>query len=532
MTKGAHERTRLERLRDIAQALEAKSARERQAPAPNADGAPRGLDEVFEEVRLDVTSRRAGFRESVGEPLDAPRLGVEPVSALHALPNAEPIAVRDEYHLAELMRYDGEEFVRNAYRAVLHREPDEPGMKHFLSELYSGRVAKVELIELLSASQEGRRNPVRVHGLARAARMRRWRRIPVLGALIAILQHIVGLPHVVRALERHDIMATRQEAYLRTTVAGMNHLAARTAACVDELGVLVNQLNRQKASRAVAASLAERMQRMGEELSEASKRAEWRTTQVLLARFTRDVAAELTSLHKSLGEMGAIDADVTGLDAFYTAFEDRFRGSRDVIRDRLGVYLPVIRDAGAGTDQASVVDLGCGRCEWLELLKDEGLEARGVDTNGAMIALAAQLGVEAEQGDALEFLEETAPDSLGAVTAMHVVEHLSFRQQVRLIDLALRALRPGGVLVLETPNPENLTVGAFTFWNDPTHSRPIPPETLQAMAELRGFGRAEILRLHPYPSAAHLPEPGTPVRDVMNHLLYGPQDYAILAYKT
>jgi O-antigen chain-terminating methyltransferase len=121
--------------------------------------------------------------------------------------------------------------------------------------------------------------------------------------------------------------------------------------------------------------------------------------------------------------------------------------------------------------------------------------------------------------------------SVGAVTALHVVEHLPFHDVLALIDEALRVLCPGGILILETPNPENLQVAANTFYLDPTHRRPIPPALLQFVAESCGFTDIEVQRLHPR-SKEDLLAAGTAAGpDGLNTLLFGPQDYAIVARK-
>ena len=118
--------------------------------------------------------------------------------------------------------------------------------------------------------------------------------------------------------------------------------------------------------------------------------------------------------------------------------------------------------------------------------------------------------------------------SRSAVTAFHVVEHLGFEVLVDFLDEALRVLMPGGMLILETPNPENLRVGANSFYNDPTHRNPIPPETLRFLVHQRGFAEAEILRLHPFPVEQHLKANDEDARR-LNDLLFGPQDYAVIA---
>jgi SAM-dependent methyltransferase len=217
------------------------------------------------------------------------------------------------------------------------------------------------------------------------------------------------------------------------------------------------------------------------------------------------------------------------LDAFYQAFEDRFRGPRDEIRTRVGVYLPIVREAGAGTPERPIVDLGCGRGEWLELLSAEGLTARGADANVAAVEDGRARGLDVAEADAIAHLRSLPDASCGAVTAFHLVEHLPFAAIVALVDEIVRVLRPGGVMVLETPNPTNLLVGAASFYIDPTHGRPLHPETMRFLAAARGLERVDVRFLHPAEGA--LPDDGSPVVGRLNALLYGPQDFAVVAYR-
>ncbi|MGF1468350.1 MAG: methyltransferase domain-containing protein, partial [Sandaracinaceae bacterium] len=155
-------------------------------------------------------------------------------------------------------------------------------------------------------------------------------------------------------------------------------------------------------------------------------------------------------------------------DAFYGRLEDRFRGARDEILERLRVYLPDVRQAVEATG-GRVLDLGCGRGEWVELLTREAIAAEGVGLTPVQISEALALGLEVREGDALRTLAEAPDNHYAAVTAHHLVEHLSFDTVTWMTREALRVLAPGGVLSYETPNPRNLIVGATTFNIDPTH---------------------------------------------------------------
>jgi glycosyltransferase involved in cell wall biosynthesis/SAM-dependent methyltransferase len=219
----------------------------------------------------------------------------------------------------------------------------------------------------------------------------------------------------------------------------------------------------------------------------------------------------------------------TNLDRFYLDFENAFRGDYQDIQNRFEVYLPYLADV-ANSAEAPVVDLGCGRGEWLELLVKQGMTATGIDSNPAMVAACRQRGLAAECTGALGFLKNLQPGSLGAITGFHFIEHLPFQELIALCDAAFAALRPGGLLIFETPNPENLSVGARSFYFDPTHNRPIIPKVAEFILRQRGFARTEILPLHPYPDDHQVNEDSEAARR-LNQLFYSEQDYAVLAWK-
>lgn len=182
-------------------------------------------------------------------------------------------------------------------------------------------------------------------------------------------------------------------------------------------------------------------------------------------------------------------------DGFYRALEDRYRGSRELIKNRLKVYIPFILPLLKNNPSAEALDLGCGRGEWLEVLNDVGFKSKGIDLDLGMLDACVKLGLDVKQGDALTYLSLVPDSSLNVVSAFHVVEHISFEQLRLLADEALRVLKPGGLLILETPNPENIVVATRNFYLDPTHERPIPPLLLAFVAEYAGFARVKTLRL-------------------------------------
>jgi SAM-dependent methyltransferase len=221
--------------------------------------------------------------------------------------------------------------------------------------------------------------------------------------------------------------------------------------------------------------------------------------------------------------------DAHALDAFYAALEDRFRGSTEEIKRRLSIYLPLIKKATLETASAPILDLGCGRGEWLALLKDEGHKARGVDLNRTLLAECREHGLEVIEADAVEALRRLPDATLSAVTGFHIAEHLPIETLMKMLDETVRVIKPGGVAIFETPNPQNVLVGSCNFYFDPTHRNPLPSPIMQFLLESRGFQHVQIMRLNP--SDAEPVAGDTDLVKRFNQLFYGPMDYAVVGWK-
>ncbi|WP_294892481.1 MULTISPECIES: class I SAM-dependent methyltransferase [unclassified Sulfuricurvum] len=213
-------------------------------------------------------------------------------------------------------------------------------------------------------------------------------------------------------------------------------------------------------------------------------------------------------------------------DNFYRAFEDKYRGSRELIKSRLQVYLPFIKKIQEIESEPKAIDLGCGRGEWLELLSESGCRVQGVDLDAGMLESCRKRGFDVAQKDAIAALKELEDNSCWIISGFHLVEHLPFDVLQALIQDALRVLKPGGLLIMETPNPENIKVATANFYLDPTHTRPIPSELLSFLTEHYGFGRTKVLRLQE-PQHLHADESIT----LLSVISEVSPDYAIIAQK-
>ena len=211
---------------------------------------------------------------------------------------------------------------------------------------------------------------------------------------------------------------------------------------------------------------------------------------------------------------------------FYRAFEERFYAPRSVIKGLREQYLPFVTPLAKAYPGAPTFDIGCGRGEWLELMQASGFQPFGVDLDGGMLQACRELGLPAEQGDAIAHLQTLGDSSQAVISAFHVVEHISFEQLETLVVQALRVLKPGGLLIMETPNPENIVVATHHFYLDPTHQRPLPPMLLGFLPEFHGFARVATLRLQESPDIHTRTDIG--MTDVLHSVS---PDYAVVAQK-
>jgi len=585
------------------------------------------VDALMRQIRTEIAGRasRAPASGQGTSGTNRPGTGArgafdgERVTLSRLAETAAAIPRKVEYAVNEFLNYHDEDFVRNAYRGMLGREPDAEGARRFLVMLRTGDFAKVEILGRIRFSPEGRAAAVRVTGLLVPFALRTLRRIPVLGHGLGIIQYILRLPNIVRNHERLEAVVFLHQLEMRR---GVNAIDAEIEAALQRSQDLIvgssdaiegkitahesathASLNRVaerldsmttrvavKIDRPEIAALEQRIQSEGDlrraqlttQLETLERRIQSETNAKLthVEAVTKKINAELPALRSLVdalekwtseqptgallretievaaaakahagriaedfskrppgilkaGQSAAVRNERDHLfDGFYVSFEDTFRGTREDIKQRVEVYLPYVREAGAGTAKAPVLDIGCGRGEWLELLNENGLAASGVDLNRVAAAHCRERGLVVAEADGLDYLRGLKTASIGAVTAIHVIEHIPFRELMFLFDEVRRVLKPGGVAIFETPNPENLIVGACNFWYDPTHQQPLPPEPMRFILDNRGFTRVEILRLHPSTDMSPSTEVPNELPALIAERFYGPQDYALIGYKS
>lgn len=464
---------------------------------------------------------------------------VEASYSIHPISFQPPFHPQDEYHVADLLQYADEQFVENAYRAILKRSPDAVGREALLNALRSGDLNKIDILARLRYSNEGRAESVPIRGLLVPAALRKLYRVPIAGYLLNLFVAVLRLPSIIRSSRQfeahmlaHEEIMVRQVNHIGNSLMTHETVLGRVEELTRYLEDRINdesveRRNIQSRQNEQTRELRELITKLGTDFG--SQLADYRQSAhrvsaelALQSQQLKQLVERAQSIHTgTVSVQSSPEPHINLLDAFYASFDEKFRGDRDAIKQRLKVYLPFISNDG------TTIDLGCGRGEWLELLRDVEINATGVELNSVLVKECRDRRLNVVEQDLFAYLSTLPDESVSTVSAFHVVEHLSIENLVVLLNEALRVLKPGGVLLLETPNPRNVLVGTCNFYFDPTHRNPIPSEVLALLVETRGFDQVEVLPLNPSEDA---PVAGdSEIVQRFNKYFYGPMDYGLVA---
>ncbi len=211
---------------------------------------------------------------------------------------------------------------------------------------------------------------------------------------------------------------------------------------------------------------------------------------------------------------------------FYRAFEDKHRGSRQEIKNRLKIYVQFIQPLKKLYPKPKALDIGCGRGEWLELLKENSFEGIGIDIDEYMLEACTKLNLSVLCQDAIKYLQAQEDESVEVISAFHLIEHISFEDLHILVSESVRVLKPAGLLILETPNAQNIKVATENFYTDPTHTKPIPTELLSFLLQHHGFYKSKTLGLQE--SIKLLDTTNVTIKDIIGSVS---PDYALISQK-
>ena len=334
------------------------------------------------------------------------------------------------------------------------------------------------------------------------------RHLPVWSSIVSLREQVDGLRQQLEDADARLLDSSKRIDYTHELLDETNARLLDSSKRIDYTHGLIDETN----SRLVESSL--RIDQTQEDVRESEARV-------------ADIATELCAFQRQLGHSVR---DLQRLDAWYQDLQELHRGSHESLLEVQKSYVTHFREREWLSVDGPIFDLGCGRGEWLSMMREEGWAVRGVDSSEQAVAEGRELGLDVELGDLVDALEACPENALAGVTAFQVIEHLPFSRIISLMFAAYRALVPGGILLLETPNPENLQVATYSFWMDPTHRHPIPPPLIMDLTFHVGFRDGSILRKNPWPQWRDK-DPETSLESEVSYRLFGPQDYAVLVYK-
>ena len=446
-------------------------------------------------------------------------LQLSPIEALEIeiLRRGEVLDARDFFGM------DDDKFIRLAYRYILLRSADEEGYRNCTQLLAAGGSRLVILRNLLR-SEEAQSNASKMRGLTLA---------PVLVVIDWLARKYPQLTfarNLIRFIEtRYTISSDKSLAEKKRGIqahAAILRFLDSWRVPLEINGGRIVVLERELALlRQQNKSMQQDLMLMREDSLYARRAA----LSIAPSASSDESATSATStISATTSAPSAPSASSADLDAYYVAFEDANRGSKEEFIAKLGVYTSLFDTLKQKS--AALLDIGCGRGELLSHLREQGIGARGIDLNRVMVQTCREAGLDVHLGDVLAYLRSLPDQSLSAVTGFHIIEHLPFDVLYQIFSESYRVLQQGCFILFETPNPENLLVGSHTFYHDFTHRNPVTPSAIQFLARYHNFCELQIIRSNPYPKAAQVPG-GDPLTERVNGHLCGPQDYALLAYR-
>lgn len=357
----------------------------------------------------------------------------------------------------QLLQYQNEIFVKVLYKTILLREVDEEAFTSACNNLRYDKNYRYELIETITHSKESDRIGIKVRNYKLKYYLYKTKKvvlsIPILGYLIRIPAELILLPKKMHRLQKSIIDLSHHYNQIEADKVCMEETIEEGQICLDTFHKMIEN------------------QKEMERIQEENRKLEEETTKKLL-------------------------------DLFYLKYnEDLMKDSRDEVMERAKVYLPQLESQFLDREKAtlSIIDLGCGEGEFIQLLNYYGYPAYGVDSNSEVVSKVRKQHPEIKiiEENAFTYLTLLEDSTVDCISSIHMVEHLEFLELILLLKECLRVLKPNGLLIMETPNPQNILISSYYFNLDPTHKKPIPPELLQFYVRESGFEIKDTLFMRP-----------------------------------
>ncbi|GAA4296446.1 hypothetical protein GCM10023142_35180 [Anaerocolumna aminovalerica] len=400
----------------------------------------------------------------------------------------------------ELLKFEDEEFIDALYRSVLFREADIEGKNNALQFLRKSGTDKIDLINFFIKSDEGKSKNIKVVGIWKKKAFiyakRGIYKIPILGFIIQFLVNICLLTKRLRNFQLGFDDIYNQIRLLNT----------RSLNIEKDLNQFRNSTNSIKQDI--------------ESINDRTKEIE-------------HFKLESVIFEEKQNSKLKYEKDI--IDRFYLRYNEVVMpDSREEVKKRSIIYIDKLNNwfRNRNKKELIVIDLGCGECEWVELLNDNGFHAKGVDSNSSVVKKVKEIlpNINIEEIDAFSYLKRLDDNSVDILSSLHMVEHLDMIELIELLSECKRVLKSGGVLIVETPNPQNILTSTYYFNMDPTHKKPIPPELLAFLVNESGLTVEEKILLYPLEFIPYEYSEDDPIKDIIFRFNME-QAYSVLAVK-
>ena len=453
------------------------------------------------ETKIDILCRLITSQEGV-----AKKVSIKGLLAIKHLfaSRRHTFEKKEIYGLEDYLFIPHEDLPKKIFLSLLNRLPTEQEETEAKALIHS-KLSILRLLIKITYSPEGQSLNVSIKNKRWLTLISKMSQIPAIGKVMSPLLEFYGYFIAIKKIESSLIDQIRFNQKLTSVLSEMIEI---TADSISEQALSLKK-NLLHINRRI----------MGTDLEKSAFIDQLNHNNCLI-----NTLLQSQNIQQSLVPIGHSPSKSNFFDDFYVAFEKRFRGDESSICQKMQSYLPLLEALKKSDDRPlKALDIGCGRGEWISLLKKDGFETLGIDLNTAMIEHCQSKSLNCQQHDALLFLKESHHSSFDLISSFHLIEHLSFESMMQLFLHIYRVLTEGGLLLLETPNPENILTGSCYFYNDPTHKNPIPPKSLEFYLQYIGFENIRTIRSNPSPKIVSDPD--------IQRRFFGAQDYAILAKK-
>ena len=443
------------------------------------------VEEIMQEIKREVEKRKRQNSDYIQNNPSSQRKEILLDKTFHNYIENQnnTIAPKDVYEYPDFTKYHDVEFIKNIYRALLKREVDNEGLNHYLGLLRSGKKSKSEIISLVRYSKEGRKGNVKLLGSMKRFILATLYNIPIIGYLSKLFVSFITLPKLVKRLNSYENYVS-QEAIKSYHHDKLLEKAINLKADKTELEQIANELHVNLESKADKIELEQIANELHVNLESKADKIELALNDVYEEQPIPLLSKAIQCLNKPIDIISQVE---NRDDLYYLLFENVFYEHNNV-KKKQKIYLKYINKIN---NNSLWLDVGSGRGEFLSILKENNIEAVGVEINKIEYTLLKERKYNVVLDDGVSYLKKINQKFMG-ISALQVVEHLETNNLKEMLILAYEKLEDNGIIILETINPRN-TLGLSNFHMDETHKIPILPERLVFLLEWIGFKNIKIV---------------------------------------